>query len=175
MRALLISFLVAVLLLPAAANAQNVKSWWGNRDLSYQVQYQLENDAILQQYNINIATASYAQVVLLVGEVPKAELKDRAATIAAKVSGVKTIYNQITIGLPISAATKTKDTWITTQVKSILLVTSGVPSGDIKVVTENGVVYLMGILTKEQGDAAAKAVSKASGVQKIVKIFEYSN
>lgn len=175
MRALLTSFLIAILLLPAAANAQNITSWWHSRDLSYQVQYQLDNDATLKQYNVNIAAVNYAQIILLVGEVPKAELKDRAATIAAQVSGVKTVYNQLVIGSPISAATKTKDTWITTQVKSVLLVTSGVPSANIKVVTENGIVYLMGILTRVQGDAAAKAASQASGVQKIVKIFEYTN
>ncbi len=174
MRRLLTSFLLVLFLVPAA-NAQSITGWWHSRDLSYQVQYQLDNDATLQQYNTNISTASSGQMVLLLGQVPNQDVKHRAETVAVKVLGVKTIYNQITIGLPVSAATKTQDSWITTQVKSVLLVTSGVPSNDIKVVTENGIVYLMGILTRDQGNAAVQAASKASGVTKIVKIFEYLN
>ena len=68
---------------------------------------------------------------------------------------------------------RTNDTWLTSKVKSRLLINGEAPGWRTKVVTENGVVYLMGLLTHEEADAVVEQVQKVYGVQKIVKIIEY--
>ena len=67
----------------------------------------------------------------------------------------------------------TNDRYLSAKVKSRLLVASGVPAGKVKVVTENGVVYLMGKITRADGELVVAEVQKSFGVQKIVKVFDY--
>ena len=85
------------------------------------------------------------------------------------------VYNELTVGQKISIGQISKDSWITTQVKSKMLVDNRVKSTDVKVITENGQVFLLGSLTHSQADAAADIASRISGVQKVVKVFKYLN
>jgi osmotically-inducible protein OsmY len=78
------------------------------------------------------------------------------------------------IGVPASPAQMSKDTWITTKVKSSMIATKGLSSSQIKVVTENGTVFLMGIVTRAQGDAASDVARRVNGVQNVVTLFEYT-
>jgi osmotically-inducible protein OsmY len=74
---------------------------------------------------------------------------------------------------PISRLARTNDRYLSAKVKSRLLVASGVPAGKVKVVTENGIVYLMGKITRADGELVVAEVQKSFGVQKIVKVFDY--
>lgn len=121
----------------------------------------------------HIEVSSFGRVVLLVGETPVASLKVTAEKIAQSTPGVKKVYNEITIENPESFSQKSKDTWITSSVKSALLVKSGLRSGSIKVITENGVVYLMGVVSKQQADLAVDAARRVDGVKSVVKVFDY--
>ncbi|MDK7090480.1 BON domain-containing protein, partial [Escherichia coli] len=78
---------------------------------------------------------------------------------------------ELTIGPKISFAQISKDSWITTQVKSKMLVDGRVKATDVKVISENGEVFLLGTLTHAQADAAADIASKISGVKKVIKVF----
>ena len=159
------------------ANARSAKTMWQDHNISYKAQYNLNNDTTLklQKGAVNISTAAFDHMLLLVGEVPTAELKQHAEDIAKKIPGVKVVYNQIVVGPPVISSTKSNDTWITTKVKNALLFTKNIDSNQIKVVTEDGVVYLMGTASKKQGTVAAKAASQVSGVKKVVKIFIYTD
>jgi len=123
----------------------------------------------------HIEISCFNQVVLLTGQTPTPELRQEAEDIVHAVPNVTRIYNQITIKAPTSPMTRASDSWITTKIKTQLLATKGMQSGTIKVVTENGTVYLMGIVSKEQADIAATIASQVAGVQRVMKIFQYSN
>lgn len=123
----------------------------------------------------HIEVTVFNRVVLLTGETPKPAWRQQAEEIAKTVPDVGRVYNQLTIQGPTSSLTRTSDSWVTTKIKSQMLATEDLKSSSIKVVTENGVVYLMGVVNREQADTAADIARQASGVQKVIKIFQYTN
>jgi osmotically-inducible protein OsmY len=125
--------------------------------------------------NSHISVATFNQVVLLTGEVTTPQLRQAAEGAARSVDGVNQVYNQITIQGPTSSLTRASDSWITAKIKTQMLATKGLKSGTIKVITENGTVYLMGMVSHDQADGAVDISRQVSGVQKVVKIFQYSN
>lgn len=120
-----------------------------------------------------IVITSFNKVVLLLGQVPVASVKSAADKVARNTPNVRRVYNQITTGPKISIAQQSKDTWITSEVKSKMLAEKYLESGSIRVITENNVVYLLGIVTPQQANLAASVASKVKGVFKVVKIFQY--
>lgn len=131
----------------------------------------LVKDPRLQGSRMEIT--SFNRVVLLVGQTPSASLRVLAEKIAQRTPDVTRVYNEITIGEPLNLTARPKDSWITTHVRSMMLTRKGLESGSIRVVTENSVVYLMGIVTPEQADLAVEVARNVNGVQKVVKIFQY--
>lgn len=120
-----------------------------------------------------ILVSSFNRVVLLVGQTPTASLRVVAEKVAQSTPGVKRVYDEITVERPIPISQRTKDSWITSQVRSNMLAKKGLESGSIRVVTENGVVYLMGIVSAEQGTLSVDVARRVNGVKKVVKIFQY--
>jgi len=141
-------------------------------ELTRQIQQTINKQTSLHNHS-RIVVSAYDGVVLLAGQAPSEALKNQAYQIARGVPGVKRLYNEITITGPISSLTQSSDAWLTTKVKSVLLARKGLDSSQIKVVTENGVVFLMGKVTKEQAKIAADATRTISGVQKVVTLFEF--
>ena len=123
----------------------------------------------------HVEVTVFNRVVLLTGETPNPDWRIQAEELAKKVDGVLRVYNQITIQGPTSSLTRTSDSWITAKVKSQMLANQDLKSGSIKVVTENGDVFLMGIVSRDQADIAVDIARQVSGVQKVVKIFQYKN
>ena len=120
-----------------------------------------------------IVVVSYNGNVLLAGQVANDDLKAQAGNIAEQVRPVRHVHNELQVVGSNSFLARTNDTWLTSKVKSHLLINGEAPGWRTKVVTENGVVYLMGLLTHEEADAVVEQVQKVYGVQKIVKIIEY--
>lgn len=120
-----------------------------------------------------IVVSSFNQTVLLAGQTPNASLRIVAEKIAQKTPGVRHVYDEITIGYPISLSQQSKDTWITSQVRSKLLTEKNLESGSIHIITENATVYLMGIVTPEQANLAVNAARQIKGVRTVVKVFQY--
>ncbi|WP_445362318.1 BON domain-containing protein [Microbulbifer sp. ANSA003] len=127
----------------------------------------------LKASNININ--SFNGVVLLTGQVPSQELRLLAGRTAEQVQNVRQVYNEIQVRGKVTLLASTSDTWLTTKVKSNLFANKEVDSGRIKIVTENGVVYLMGLLTPAEAERAAEVTRSVGGVQKVVKAVEYIN
>ncbi len=123
----------------------------------------------------HIEVTVFNRIVLLSGETANPAVKQQAEEIARSVPGITRIYNQLAIQGPTSSLTRTSDSWITTKIKSQMLATQNLQSSSIKVVTENGVVFLMGIVSRQQADTAVDIARQVSGVQKVVKIFQYTN
>jgi osmotically-inducible protein OsmY len=123
-------------------------------------------------HGAHINVVSYNGYVLITGQVNDQALKDEATAVARKIRGVRRIYNELELAAPSSGMTRTSDTWITTKVKSWLLSASDIQGIRVKVVTENGVVYLMGLASNDEADRIAAKTAGISGVQRVVRLFE---
>lgn len=123
--------------------------------------------------NSNIDIISFNHDILLIGETPHASLRVKAEKLVSALPGVQRIYNEITISSPSSLITRSSDTWITAKVRANMLTAPGLKSGQIKVASENGVVYLMGHVTRSQADSAVEVARRVAGVQRVVKVFRY--
>ena len=95
---------------------------------------------------------AYNGYVLICGEVPTGTLIDEASNVVRNIDGVRRIYNELVVAPNSTTETDANDIWLTTKVKTALLTHSNTPSMRVKVVTENGVVYLMGLLTPEEAE-----------------------
>lgn len=122
-----------------------------------------------------IITTAYEGKVLLTGQAPNLALAERAKQIATKVEGVEAVYNEIRQATLVNLGTVSKDTWITTKIKSQILTSDSVKSSTVKVITEAGEVFLLGILTQQEGAAAAKIASDTDGVKRVTTAFTYLN
>jgi osmotically-inducible protein OsmY len=120
-----------------------------------------------------ILVTAFNRVVLLIGQTPAASLRVVAEKIARTTPGVIRVYDEITIDKPIPMVERTKDSWITSKVRSTMLTKKGLESGSIRIVTEHGTVYLMGIVTAEQANLAVDVARRVGGVNRVVKIFQY--
>ena len=120
-----------------------------------------------------IVVTSFNGVVLLAGQTPRADLKAQAEQAAASVQRVKKVNNELQVMAPSSILARNNDAWLTTKIKTQMLTDSAIPGSRIKVVTENGIVYMLGLVTKQEAARATSLVQSVSGVQKIVKLFEY--
>ncbi|MBD3649151.1 MAG: BON domain-containing protein [Pseudomonadales bacterium] len=125
--------------------------------------------------NAHFNVTSFNGVVLITGQVPSEEAKEIAGETAGSLRNVKTVHNELKIAGPTSMVARTNDNWLTTKVKSVMAFSDQADAGRIKVVTEDGVVYLMGLVTRGEAEAAVKLTRDIYGVQKIVKVFEYIN
>jgi osmotically-inducible protein OsmY len=124
----------------------------------------------------NIKVTSHNGVVLLVGQVASDGLKARATQITSDSSTkIKRIHNELEVAGKTSLLARSNDNWVATKVRTLMLANSSVPSGQIRVITENGAVFLMGLVTQADADGAADLARNVSGVTRVVKVFEYLN
>lgn len=144
-----------------------------DNDLGMSISEKLNGSPMLKDSHISATV--FNRVVLLTGEAPTPAARQEAENLARTVPNIGKIYNQITIQGPTSSLTRTSDSWITTKIKAQMLTVEDLKSSSIKVVTENGTVFLMGIVTKEQADTSVDIARQVSGVQKVIKIFQYRN
>lgn len=123
--------------------------------------------------NSHIVVSSFNGIVLLAGQTPRADLKSLAEQAAGQVQRVKKVHNELQVLPPSSLLARNNDAWLTTKIKTQMLTDSNIPGSRIKVITENVIVYLLGLLTQQEATRATNLVQGVSGVQKIVKLFEY--
>jgi osmotically-inducible protein OsmY len=153
---------------------RSVQTITDDQNIEYTAQGEINQTPSLNQ-NSHISVVSYNHAVLLVGQVPTEAVRTQIESLVQSLPKVSRVYNQLQVRHETSMTTRTKDTWITTKVKANMLAEKGLNSGQIKVVTENKVVYLMGIVTKSQSHLAADVARRVSGVRSVVTLFEYTH
>lgn len=121
----------------------------------------------------HVNVTSYNRNILLTGEVPDAAAKAKAILLIKEIENVRTITNEITVGPKSSLSSRSNDTFLTSKVKTKFVTENKFPANYVKIVTENSVVYLLGIVTKAEADDATAIASNTDGVAKVVKVFEY--
>jgi osmotically-inducible protein OsmY len=124
-------------------------------------------------WKVHVNVTSYNRQVLITGEVPDAVTHAEVEKLIAAVPGVRTLANELAIGALTSLAARTGDAVVTSNVKSRFLGAKNFNPIHVKVVTEAGVVFLMGMVTDVEANAASEIARTTDGVKKVVKVFEY--
>ncbi len=123
--------------------------------------------------DVNVSATSYNRVLLLTGQVPSEAARERVLAHVRANAGAASIHDHIKVGAPSLLAQRTRDTGTTARVKSALLGEDGIPGVHVKVVTERDIVYLMGRVSRAEGQRAAAIAQRVDGVKMIVLVFEY--
>ncbi len=121
---------------------------------------------------VHVNTTSYNRMMLLTGEVPTAEVKTDVEKIVAGVADVKSISNELAIAGPSSFGVRSNDSYITSKVKARFVDAGKFSANVVKVVTEAGVVFLLGMVTQAEANAAVEIARTTGGVLKVVRVFE---
>lgn len=121
---------------------------------------------------IHLNVTSFNGVVLLTGEAADAAMREDVAKFARGTDRVRAVHDEMVVGPPSDLSARTNDSYITSKVKSRFVEANKFSATHVKVVTERSVVYLMGIVSKSEADAAAQIASTTSGVARVVKLFE---
>lgn len=128
-------------------------------------------DAFGKEVHVNVT--SFNRRVMLTGEVPNDEMRGKVKDLVAGVPNVREVINETVIGGVSTFGARSNDTYLTAKVKTRLFDDKRFNGNHVKVVTEAGTTFLMGIVKREEGDAAAEVAAKTKGVTKVVKVFEY--
>lgn len=118
---------------------------------------------------------SWNGILLLSGEIDDPQIKQDIVAFMNNIQGVRQVVDETTITGKTALLTRTNDTWITSKVKSRLLIKTGLDSNRVKVITTRGTVYLMGIVTREEANTATDLTREVRGVARVVKVFEYTD
>ena len=129
------------------------------------------DDALRTQSHVS--ATSFNGLVLLTGETPGESLRERATEIARKIPKVRGVQNELVLGAPSTLAVRANDSLLTGRVKVAMLEDGSVNVLHVKVVTEQGVVYLMGLLSQQEADRAADVARRVAGVKRVVLVAEY--
>jgi osmotically-inducible protein OsmY len=122
---------------------------------------------------IHVNATVYNRIVLITGEVPDAAARDEVVKIASSLPNIRSLQNEVKIASASTLSARANDSLITSKIKARLAGQSGTALTTIKVVTEANHVFLLGLVTKEEATLAAEIASTTSGVQSVVKVFEY--
>ncbi len=123
--------------------------------------------------NVHVSAVSYNNNVLLIGQAPSRSVRGDIVQKVKNIEKVKQVHDEIVLKEPSSVLQRSTDSWITTRIKSEMAVTKDVNPTRIKVVTEDGIVYLMGIVKPVEEEITVDIARHVKGVKKVVKIFEY--
>lgn len=141
-----------------------------DESIELKIQTQVTN---LYGDNAHVNVTSYNGRVLLTGEVPSPDIAASIGGFAKGTEKVKSVQNELVVAPPTTLGQRTNDTYITSKVKARFIEANRFPPNAVKVVTERGVVYLVGIVSRGEGDIAGETAATTAGVLRVVKVFEY--
>lgn len=121
---------------------------------------------------VHVNFTSYNRKVLLTGEAPSAEIRAEVERLTASVAGVQGVYNELAVAGASSFSARSNDTYITSKVKARFIDAARFQANHVKVVTEAGTVYLLGLVTQREADAAVELTRTTAGVRKVVNLME---
>ncbi|MGI9887271.1 BON domain-containing protein [Vibrio chagasii] len=152
-------------------DTRTTKEIWNDNNIEFEVAA-ITNK---QPYrgSVRVTASSYRGSVVLMGQATTDAERRSFENQAKDVPGVETIHNQIRVKEPLSVSAISKDSWITTKVKSALLANSELNGIKVKVITEDSEVFLLGLVSREHADIATEVARNISGVKQVIRAFEY--
>lgn len=127
------------------------------------------------QGKVHATVTSYNRYVLITGQAPTEEIRQDLTTIVLEVENVRNVQNEVIVAGNASFTSRSSDTFTTSSVKGRLARNKEIGANNVKVITENGTVFLMGLVTRMEAESAAQTAATTSGVQRVVKVFEYTD
>jgi len=152
-------------------DTRTTKEIWNDNNIEFEVAA-ITNK---QPYrgSVRVTASSYRGSVVLMGQATTDAERRSFESQAKDVPGIETIHNQIRVKEPLSVSAISKDSWITTKVKSALLANSELNGIKVKVITEDSEVFLLGLVSREHADIATEVARNISGVKQVIRAFEY--
>ncbi|MEO7762454.1 MAG: BON domain-containing protein [Casimicrobiaceae bacterium] len=138
----------------------------------------IENKALLRvdqkhSNNVHLNATSFNRVVLLTGEAPSAEVRADIERIVRGIENVRNVQNEITVAQPTTLLLRSNDSVLTSKIKARFVDANKFRANHVKVVTENSVVYLMGMVRKQEAQDATEIARSTGGVHRVVRVFEF--
>ena len=124
--------------------------------------------------NVRIIASSYRGSVVLMGQATTDSERRAFESQAKQMAGVESIHNQVRVKEPLTISAISNDSWITTKVKSALLANARLNGINVKVITEDSEVFLLGVVSREHADIVTEVTRNVSGVKQVIRAFEYS-
>jgi osmotically-inducible protein OsmY len=121
----------------------------------------------------NISASSFNHDLILLGQVPSKEVKDQVEMLVKGTPGVRRVFNELEIRPKISLAKRLHDTWVTTKIRTLILADSKIDPKVFKIITEDGVVYVLGDVRKDQAKRVVELVRNTAGVRRVVRVLRY--
>ena len=156
----------------AATDERSLGTQLDDQKIEFEAYAKLSQQEALNEHT-NLQVISVNGSVLVVGQAPNTYLRDLAIKSINEVKQIVQLHNQIRISNTISITTKSNDIWLTTKVKTALFGSDQLDATNIKVVTENGEVFLLGLITEAQANEAVNIARNINGVNRVFKIFEF--
>lgn len=157
----------------AVYNRHSLQKGMKDQATTFNASRQLERTDQRLFKDANLSITTYNGEVLLLGQAPNEDQRLEAEAAIKELPGVNRVYNMVEVASPSSPLTRVSDSWITTKIKAQILANNDIDATQVKVVTENSVVYLMGILPPEQANTVLDIASNTDGVRKVIKMFSY--
>ena len=133
----------------------------------------ISNDvAINEQTSISVQV--FNGTVLLVGQAPTQALIQQTEMLVSSVKNIKKLHNQVRLGLPIPPSVVAKDAWLASKIKTQLIADKRIDGLHIEIEVENGEVFLMGLVSKQESKIAVEITRNIKGVKQVIKAFEYT-
>ena len=155
-----------------ALDRRTVGTYVDDNSVEVKIRRAIKKDSQIGE-NVHISVTSMNGIVLLTGEVQNFDQARRAIAISRGYTEARHVVNQISITDIARLSSRTKDSWITTKSKAAIARKRNVKARQIKVVTERGNVFLLGMVTETEANNAVEAVQEVRGVKRITKVFEY--
>ena len=124
---------------------------------------------------VHVNVTSFNRIVLLTGEVPSKEARSELERLVMAMDNVRSVTNELAVGASSSYKSRSNDALITARVKGSFVDAGKFHANHVKVLTEDSVVYLLGLVTPQEADDAVEIARLTNGVRKVVKVFEYLN
>ena len=121
----------------------------------------------------HMRVTSFNRQVLITGEAPQARLQAKATELVSGIDNVRHVYNEVLLAAPTSLLSRTNDTYLGLKVKSSYLIQKGLDPTRVKVVAQNGTLFLMGLLTQQEAELATDIARRTKGVQRVVPLYEH--
>lgn len=162
----------------AATDERSVGTMLADERIEWTTRGAINRAGLAEDERHNVKVTSFNRIVLLTGQVPDEETRQRAGAETSAAARVRGVHNELVIGKPTTLGTRSVDTVLTGRVKLALATSDKLPGPlrvNVKVVIEDGVVFLMGLMTRKQSETVTAIVGTIPGVRQIVRLFELSD
>ena len=160
-----------VIAVDVARDRRGVSVYWDDNKIEFDIRGSISDQKEIQNENVSVTV--FNGIVLLTGEVPDQRDIDKILDLAKAHKGSQQVVNRLELAGKTNLTSRANDGWITTRVKTAMATSGALDPTRVKVVTERANVYLMGLVTRAEAEAAVKVARSVPGVVRVIKVFEY--